>query len=293
MAAWLRIVGLIASSALACSRAGTRSAPSDAGVIARFEGVVVTEVDLSDGLRKLPPNLRQQFDSQVGRREFVRSLIDRRLLVEEAERQGLGTDPEIERQVRELRERLLVQALMAKEASAAGGSQATALRAYYEAHKQDFVQAERLRLGRVLARVAPNATPTEKAKARRRVELAAIRLRGGESLLQVARQGDGPERERGGELGRLTREELAKMGLDAPALSLVGPGAISAVVTEPEGFSVLVLIERLGSRIAPFEEVRETLAGRTAPTFQREILETVLRRLRPAGAIEIVASQHP
>ena len=55
---------------------------------------------------RLPPALREQFETPAGRREFTRSMIDKRLLVLEARRRKLTEDPELRRQVQELEERL-------------------------------------------------------------------------------------------------------------------------------------------------------------------------------------------
>ncbi|MFP2926555.1 hypothetical protein ACLESO_15300, partial [Pyxidicoccus sp. 3LG] len=119
-------------------------------MVARYKGGAVTREELLRESRKLPPALREQFESPVGQKEFARSLVDKRLLVEEARRRGLAKQEDIARQVKELEERLLVQALLAEEERAAGAATEAELRAWYDAHRSELRQPERVHLARVL-----------------------------------------------------------------------------------------------------------------------------------------------
>ena len=161
-------------------------------MVAHFDGGVVTEVELRQALQKLPPAMRANFESLAGQRDVAASLVDRRLLVIEAERRGLASDPEIQRQVRELEERLLIQALVDQEQRAAGKTPESELRAAYDAQREAFATPVRIKVGRVMVRVPQSATAAERARARQRAEKWAARLKAGESLTRVAAEGDGP-----------------------------------------------------------------------------------------------------
>ncbi len=266
-----------------CGRDGSR-------VLARYDGGEVTAEEVQRESSRLPPALRSQFDTDAGRREFVASLVDKRLLVKEAERRGYAEDAEIRRQVRELRERLVVQALLAAEEKKAGAASEAELRAWYEAHRGELSQPARVRVGRVLARAAPNASPAERARARSRAESFASRLRRGEPFQRVAADGDGPEKAHGGEFGL-----VARGGRDAPleraAFALQSPGEVSAVVACEDGFAVLRLVERREARVPPFEEVRGEVANRLEPLRKRKAFDALVESLRSGGKVELQVAE--
>ncbi|XXF81062.1 peptidylprolyl isomerase [Myxococcaceae bacterium GXIMD 01537] len=272
----------------ACTRAPAGEGAADGGaVVGRYDGGVITEADLRSEAGRLPATLRQQFESPAGQREFVRSLIDKRLLVQEARRRGLHEDAEVRRQVRELEERLAVQALLAAEERAAARPTDEQLQAYYQAHLQEFTQPERIRVVRVLAALPAGSPPAERAQAKRRAEQFLQRLRKGEAPEKVGKDGDGPERTRGGELGWFARGDRRNPALDTAAFALAQPGAISGVVEESEGYSVLTLLERQASRVPPFDEVRSAVEGRQQPQLKRKVLDDLLSRLRKSGGVSV------
>ncbi|WP_141328018.1 peptidyl-prolyl cis-trans isomerase, partial [Myxococcus sp. AB025B] len=166
-------------------------------MVGRFDGGVVTQAELAEESARLPSPLREQFERPAGQREFVRSMIDKRLLAQEARVRGFHQKPEIKKQLQSLEERLVIQELLAAEEKAAGRPDEQVLREYYQQHRDELAQPERLRLARVQVVVPPAATTTQRAQAKQKAERLAQRLRSGEALEKVAADGDG----RGGELG--------------------------------------------------------------------------------------------
>ncbi|MHB8876768.1 MAG: peptidylprolyl isomerase, partial [Myxococcaceae bacterium] len=261
---------------------------ADAGiVVGRFVGGAVTEEELLREAQRLPPDLRQQFGSPFGQRELVKSLIDKRLLFQEAQRRGLAQAPEIRKQVEQLEERLVIQALLAAEEASAGPTQEQELRAYYEANRGEFAQPERVHLARLLARVPPSATPAERAKARERAAGFAKRLARGETMAKIGIEGDGPERARNGDLGLVARGDLKDEPLEKAAFALTKPGATSPVSDCREGFAVLQLIERREARTPPFEEVKADVEGRLSPLRKRRVFDELIARLRLGADVQV------
>jgi peptidyl-prolyl cis-trans isomerase C len=256
-------------------------------VLARFSGGVITAEELTREAQRLPPELREQFETAAGRREFLQAMVDKRLLLQEARRRGLHEAPEVRRQVQELEDRLAMQALLAEEERATGPASEAEVRAFYEARKAEFAEPERVRVGRLLAALKPGAGAGERAKARQRAEAWAAKLRRGEPLEKVATEGDGPERTQRGELGLFARGEFPAKELEEAAFSLRKAGEVSAVLSAPEGASVLVLLERRPGRIPSLEEVRPLVEGRMAPGFKRKGFDELLRRLRGASSVEL------
>ncbi|MBU8896456.1 peptidylprolyl isomerase [Corallococcus sp. M34] len=282
--AWLVLAGCQPPSA-ASSPAQTAS--SSVAVAARFKGGVITREEFQREALRLPPALRTQFENPAGRREFAQSLVDKRLLVDEAKRRGIGQREDIARQVRELEERLVVQALLADEERTAPAPTETELRSAYSANRQDYAQPERVHVGRVLAAVPEGSSAAERAKARARAEGFVRRFKAGETLARIQSSGDGPERALGGDLGLFARGELKDRRLEDAAFALRDVSQVSPVVETAEGFAVLQLIERREGRIPPFEEVRGEVEGRLAPVRQRKVFDSLRARLRDAADVHI------
>lgn len=281
---------LLALALAGCSRCdGARSPP---GVVARYQGGEVTAEELRRESSRLPPALRANFETAFGRREMVNALVDKRLLVQEADRRGLRKDPEIARQVQELEERLMVQALLAAEEKALGPPAEAELRTWYEARRSELAQPARVRVSRVLAAVRPGATPPERAAARQRAERLLARLRKGESFAAVAGEGNGPEKARGGDLGLLARGG-PDARLEQAAFALARPGDLSPVVECDDGFAVLRLAERREARVPPFEEVRGEVANRLEPQRKRKAFDDLIERLRKGAKVRIELSAAP
>jgi peptidyl-prolyl cis-trans isomerase C len=291
----LRAFALLALSACGQPPApspGAKASPESGAVVARFKGGSISREELRREALKLPPALREQFESEAGQEEFARSLVDKRLLVEEARRRPLAQREDIARQVRELEERLLVQALLAEEEKALGPPTEAELRTWYDGHKAELAQPERVHLGRVLA-AAPGGTSAERTRARARAEEAARRLKAGEPLSKVHSTGDGPERARAGEWGLFARGDLKDARVEEAAFALRTPGQVSPVVETAEGYVVLQLIERREPRVPPFEEVRTEVEGRLAPVRQRRMFDDLRARLRGAADVHVDVSARP
>jgi peptidyl-prolyl cis-trans isomerase C len=285
---------IVAGVAACTSEAPGASGLSDGGrpagtVVGQFAGgEVITAEEVSREAARLPPALREQFETPAGRREFTRSIIDKRLLVLEARRRKLTEEPELRRQVRELEERLAVQALLAQEEATAGSPSEQELRAWFEAHREELTRPEQVRIGRVLVSVSSKASEAERSRARKKAESLAARLRRGEALAQVAREGDGPERMQGGELGLVARGGVLEPSLEQAAFALERTGAVSPVVAVRDGFVVLQLLERKPPRVPAFEEVRAEVEGRLAPARKRQVFDAIVARLRQEASVQLV-----
>ncbi|WP_164000761.1 peptidylprolyl isomerase [Pyxidicoccus caerfyrddinensis] len=296
------ITGLtLAFFAVACtpparepSAQGQASLPDGGRVVGRYDGGVVTEEELLAESSRLPSPLREQFEGPNGRHEFVRSMIDKRLLAQEASARGLHEKPEIQKQVRALEERLMLQALLAEEERAAGAPSEAELHAWYEGHLSELTQPERVRVVRIFAAMPAGASATQRTQARQRAERFAQQLQAGQPRAKVAAGGDGPERAQGGELGLLARGDWrGDAAVEKAAFALKKVGEVSPVVTEMGGFLVLQLLERREARVPPFEEVRAEVEARMLPQRKRKVFEDLLERLRRAGAIEIDVAGRP
>jgi peptidyl-prolyl cis-trans isomerase C len=262
-------------------------------VVGRYAKGIISNDDLQHELQRMPPALRQEFDGPNGRREMVSAMIDKRLLADEAERRGFRDDPDVKRQVREMEERLTIQRLLAEEERAAGSPTDAELRGWYEAHKADLAQPERIRVSRILVSVPAGAGAAERDRARARAQKLASQVRKQPEFSKVAIQGDGPEKAHGGDLGLLVSGAFADKRFEKAAFSLAKPGALSSVVECDEGFAVLMLTDRRPPRIPSFEEARSELENRLAPQRKRKVFDELIGKLRRTGQVRVETAAGP
>jgi peptidyl-prolyl cis-trans isomerase C len=288
----LAAIVVAAASGVACSGCH-RPVPADQRVVAHWSGGVVTQGELRREASKMPPALRQQFESEGGKRDLAGALVDRRLLVDEARRRGLAKDPEIRRQIEDLESRLIVRALLVREEKQLPPPSEAEIHAFYEAHARELAQPARARLLRVLAAVAPSASSADRARARARAQGFLQRLRAGEPPARVAAQGDGPERAKGGELGLLVERSGKDPALEQAALALKRPGELSGVVACAEGFAVLQLLERRDGHVPSLEEASGDVRNRMDPLRKRKALDELLSRLRRESEVRIEIAAGP
>lgn len=267
------------------SPAKPASLPPPATLAAWWDGGSISVEEVREASQRLPTALRDQFQTPNGQQEFVQAVLAKRLLRAEAERRGITRSPEIVQQVRELEERLAIQALLTETQRLQGAPSEPELRAYFEAHKAEFRQPTRVRVSRVLLR----GRPDDKAL---RAKVEAIRQRAikREPVSKLATLGEGPEAGQGGDIGWVvdaTDEETTA------ALALKKPGDVSAIVAAGGGLALLVATEREESHDATFEEARQVVTGRYAPVQQRRAFDDLVKRLKADVQVQVNAAAFP
>jgi peptidyl-prolyl cis-trans isomerase D len=200
-----------------------------------------------------------------------RALDDKALLVAEARRLRFHERPEIRAALEELEQKLIVQALLEQERANLAATDAE-LRAYYDAHRDDFRLPERREASRILI---ADADPT---RAQQRLDELQKRLAAGEPFAVVAAAGDGAERITAGRLGHVNKANddraLADAVFAAPVGEVVGP------VRVRDGKALLLVTAVLPPSEQAFEAARSVVENKLQPTLQRRSFERLVERLR-------------
>lgn len=241
------------------------------------------------------------------RREVAAAMIDRMLLLQEAERREIRPDGEwIDARLALMTERIATSAdpegtRAAVRAQLLGDSVIMQLRqriedipapdleaalAYYRAHPDKFTTPERLHVSMILLKVEPWSDGTVWEAAYEEARRLTGRLEAGESFAELARlhSADGSA-VRGGDLGYIHKGMLAR---EAQAvLDGMGPGDLSGPVQILQGFALF----RLEDRAAPSLNAFEKVEGRARELLRRELQERAwedaLARLHEKTAITV------
>ncbi|MFQ6068985.1 MAG: peptidyl-prolyl cis-trans isomerase [Candidatus Aminicenantales bacterium] len=129
---------------------------------------------------------------------------------------------------------------------------------YYDAHKKDFLQSERVKVSQILLSTEDKAVEI----------LGRLKGKSEDEFRKVAREESiGPEAGKGGEMGWFEMGQLP-YEMEKVVFSL-GEGELSQVVESPYGFHIFRLDRRSGLELIPLE--------RAAPEIKLRLIEQKIR----------------
>lgn len=120
------------------SRQESSAPPAGELVVAEIGSRRITEREVLRELQRLPPEMRRQFESAEGRRQFLRQVVGRDLLYDTAVRRGHLNDSDVERTIEQFRRDLLVQKVIEEHLATQPDITDTEVELYYEANKDQF-----------------------------------------------------------------------------------------------------------------------------------------------------------
>lgn len=141
------------------------------------------------------------------------------------------------------------------------------IRAYYNDNKENFTQPATVKARHILLRVPQDASAEKVAEIREKAEKLMTRAKSGENFAELARShSEGPTKEKGGDLGRFAKDEMARPF--AEKAFAMAPGEISEPVRTRFGWHVIQVEDKTAESIQPLAEVadqiRETLSFQKA-----------------------------
>ncbi len=250
---------------------------SDGTVIATYDGKRFTTEDFRREVERLPPRSRAQLATPERRRQFLDNYILNDLLAEQGRAQGYEQDPDIARQVDDLRRRLVVQRVMREYQEAPALTDAD-IRSYYDQNDRLFSGAQ-IHAAHILVK--------DEALAKRlRAELDATPDRFED--LAKANSTDTATATRGGDLGFFGQGRMVAE-FERVAFALEKPGDLSHVVQTPFGYHIIKLIERKDGPSKPFEEVKERIRAALTNQRRQELVTQRFDKVKADAKVQVDA----
>jgi peptidyl-prolyl cis-trans isomerase SurA len=157
---------------------------------------------------------------------------------------------------------------------------------YYDAHKQDFRQPEKVRLSEILIPTPENATDAAVAQAQAKAQEVSTKLQGGAKFQDLAKQYSGGQTaDKGGDLGQFEKGQLAKV-LEDQTFSLQ-PGQWTQPIRTRQGFVVLEVTEHNPGGVPPLKDVEEQVQEGMYQEQMQPALRRYLTSLREKAYIDI------
>lgn len=262
LAGLIVIAAVVGSVHLGCSRAPEGSSPSeDLGVIAVFDGGVVTQDELDRAVLARPPEERIPDSEDPGAwyRTAIEDIVLEKRLLEDPE---LAPD-DLETRLASVRDnerrRWTVEAYLSRHAPAIEPVTETDLREAYERDRERWVQSARRLVNNIFlrrgGRLVAGGDPAEKAQAIR------DRFARGESFVALAREcSDSETRHQGGVIGWVEPDQLA--GPLAEVVFALEEGQISQPFETAQGVHLFLVSAIVEDRDIGFEEARQLIRGR-------------------------------
>ena len=266
---------LVTALPLAAQQQKPAPTVAPAEVAATVNGEVITMKQLDDLYAHLSPQLRMNYDRVGGKKAFLSTYIEQRLIVQQAIKEGVNKSAAVKAEMQEAADRALYNAYIRDSVGAQIVTEAD-VRAEYDKNKEAYQLPERIRARHII--VTPDATAvtnskgdnaTSDEKALEKITTMAQRLRQGYDFGDLAREfSEDSLAASGGELGWFARGTMVPE-FEEVAFTLQ-KGQISRVVKTQFGYHIIQLEDREEPRVAPYEEVRTEIRDRLLHRAHRQ-----------------------
>ncbi|QGM98051.1 peptidylprolyl isomerase [Methylocystis parvus] len=253
----LGAVGLLALSA---------ALPAQAKVLAKVNGVEITDEDLKIATEDLGPGVPRQLEGKARESYILDFLIDEQLVVQKAQADKLAETPDFAKKMAYLRDKALMEVLLGNVAKAAATD--AAIKATYEEAAKNQKPETEYHAHHILV-------PTEEE-----AKKALTRVKGGEDFAKVAGEVSKDPGSKGGDLGWFTKDRMVpEFG---EAASKLKPGELSEPVKTQFGWHIIKLDETRPKTFPPLDQVKDQVARYVVQKAQSELV----LKLREGSKIE-------
>ena len=292
--------GIALALAIAAPAAFGQTAETEQPLAATVNGEKITMAELDAAWMKLPVEVREGYERNGGKVMYVDSYVRRKLIVQEAIKQNLLKDPDVQARLQLARDEVLFEQYVEIELSKSVLDEA-ALRRYYDENPQQFEVATRIRARHIIATPVKegvtNSTGDDASgddEAREKIEgiAAQFATMGSVTVQQFADYAgkfseDGAAAD-GGDLGYFFPGTMAP-DFENVAFGLK-PGESSDVVKTRFGYHIIFVEERIEGGLRPFESVRDEIRRsmmRSRGTVIMPLLNKLGTELRQSSSVTV------
>ena len=307
---------------VASPRKGTVAGAKEGGsMAAKVNGAVITRADVDRAVKALMNRFGGQMSPEqmagiepVMWKQALESLINKRLLIQDAEREGIHpSEKDVDAQMkaissrapsddafrkllasegiteaalrRDIMQDLKIEALLDKQVPKKEKASDEEIKAFYRDNPEDFKVPERMRASHILIKVDPGESAEERAQKRLRLAGLRGRVEKGEDFAKLAGENsDCPSKSQGGDLGYFDRGKMVKPFEDAAFKMKVGQ--VSDVVETQFGYHLIKLTGHEEASVTPLEKVRDKLADFLDRRKRQKAVGDYLQKLRSTAKIE-------
>jgi peptidyl-prolyl cis-trans isomerase C len=265
------VVGIMLVLALtSCSKDKNAKAAGSDGeknglVVATIGDQKITDKDVDAILAQVPEQVRARYDSPEGKKEFVTSLAEIKMMAIEAKKKGLDKDPDIQFKLGFISDQMLAKAL-AESAVKEIKITDEEISKNYNDNKDKFVTGPRVKLRHILVPAEPEA------------KAILAELKKGADFSAVAKEKSKcPSSQQGGDLGWVNKGSMVPE-FEKAAFELK-KGQMSGVVKSTYGFHIIMCDDAEDVKQLSLAEARESiehqLKAEKSDSTVKNLIETV------------------
>lgn len=321
----LAVVPAVAQSGSSFANTTTQQVPAYQGttiedIIARVNDQVISKSDYERAEQQLEQEAQQQNWSQQElmeqRRDLLRSLVDKQLLLSEGKTLNITGETELVKRLDEIRKQNNLESMddLQKAVEAQGISYEdfkqqirdsiitstvisqqvgqhiqitpSEVQDYYTAHHADFQRPEQVKLSEILIATPDPDNAAQVTDAEKKADDIEGRLKGGADFATVAKADSaGPTAAQGGDLGAFKPGQLPKIMEDSTFH--LQPGEYSQPIRTKQGWLILQVKEHQAGGLAPLTEVQNQIQEQVGMSKMEPAMRTYLTKLRDQAYIDI------
>lgn len=272
----LVVCGAVVAEETVAPTPETRSA--ERKVVAEVNGEPIYLDDLERVWNNLPEAYRTQFPG--GMKDLLEQFIRQVLLLQEARKAGLESDPEVVRQIEEIKKQILIREIIKREIIDKVQVSEEEIQKEYNANPAQYTEPEQVKARHIMV------------SSREKAEAVLAELQAGRPFEEVAREkSESPDALSGGSMGYIKRGDLDP-DLEKVLFELA-PGSYSEIIEINDGFHIFLVEEHIKPRLKELSEVREEIIARLTPQKQQEAFEKWIENLKSKAEIAIIEENLP
>lgn len=263
----------LASWAFSLCAIGVSSAAWGATELAKING---STLSLEDFTRRYAESQRVFQMKPVTKQRILDEIINREIAIQEAKKEGLDRDPEIQDRIGTVLFQSLLEKKLKPEIEKIHVTDADA--------KSFYSRNPEIRTSNIFVAVPAEAKPEEMTKAKERIESAEKALKEGKmSFAEVAQKfSEGPSAPIGGDIDYQAKDKLDPAYYEA-AVALRSPGKNSGIVRSQFGYHIIRL-----TAVRPWEEADQNQAKRLVFQEKRDqLVDQYLSQLRKKASVSV------
>jgi len=248
----------------------------DGKVLATIDDDKITLQEFNKELDKIPMNMKMLVASESGKKNYLDRLVIKKLLMKEASKAKIEDDKEFQDRVKDIKEQLIIEALLKKKITADTQLSEDDLKKYYEEHKEDFKKDREINTRHILLKTEEEAKQVQ------------AKLQKGEDFTELAKKYsiDPNVKQSGGEIGFQPKGSLIPE-FESAAYKLNKVGQVSGIVKTQFGYHIIRLEGIKPPSYVPLEEVKDFIKQKNAQEKQKEVLEKYIEELKKNAKITI------
>jgi peptidyl-prolyl cis-trans isomerase C len=248
----------------------------DGKVLATIDDDKITLQEFNKELDKIPMNMKMLVASESGKKNYLDRLVVKKLLLKEVSKAKIESEKEFQDRVNDIKEQLLIEALLKKKITSDTQLSEDDLKKYYEEHKEDFKKDREINTRHILLKTEEEAKQVQ------------AKLQKGEDFAELAKKYsiDPNVRQTGGEIGFQPKGSLIPEFENA-AYKLNKVGQVTGIVKTQFGYHIIRLEGVKPPTYVPLEEVKDFIKQKNAQDKQKEVLEKYIEELKKNAKITI------